>query len=321
MGAEIEVPRAIGGQSRGSRVDEALARLAALQHGVGARWQLERIGIGEDAIDHRLRTGRLHRLHRGVYAIGHTALSRHAHLLAAALRVGPDAVLSGRSAAELWRIRRRRPGPIHVSTPRRLPSPPGIRVHRAAHRGDELTTHEGIPVTTVPRTLLDSAAELSDQEFGWALNEAEVLRLTDRLTLPDLIDRYPGRRGVARARRVLHRHAGPRLTRSALEQRFLSFIDRHRLPAPATNARLLAGGETFECDFLWRRQRLVVELDGYAYHSTRRRFRHDRRRDRLLRVAGWETVRLTEEDLADEPALSADLLALLGLLDSGGAPA
>ncbi len=317
MAAEIEVIRAMGGKSRRSSVDEALARLAALQHGVGARWQLERLGIGEDAIDHRIRTGRLHRLHRGVYAIGHTALGRPAHLLAAALRVGSDAVLSHRSAAELWRIRRRRPGPVHVSVLRRLPSPPGIRVHRAELAADELTTHEGIPVTTVPRTLLDSAAELSDQELGWALNEAEVLRLTDRLTLPALIDRYPGRRGVARARRVLRRHAGPRLTRSGLERRFLSFIDRHRLPAPAANALVVAGGEAFECDFVWRRQRLVAELDGYAYHSTRRRFR----RDRLLRVAGWETVRLTEEDLGDQPALRADLLALLGLLDSGPAPA
>jgi very-short-patch-repair endonuclease len=303
-------------------IDAALAHLAAAQHGVGARWQFERLGITQNAIRRRVQSGRLHRLHRGVYAIGHTSLTRRSRWMAAVLRVGPDAALSLHSAAPLWGVRPGRGGPIHVSCPRRVSSLRGIVVHQAPLPADEVTTHDGIPVTTVPRTLLDLAAELTDEQLAWALNEAEVQRLHDALSLPVLIDRYPGRRGVRRARRVLAAFAGPRLTRSQLERAFLDFLLRHGLPMPATNAQVTAGGRRYECDFVWHDRRVIVELDGYDYHSSRHMFHADRRRDRALKAARWETVRVTEWDLrGDEASLRSDLRSVLGLLDSVTAPA
>jgi very-short-patch-repair endonuclease len=303
-------------------VDQALAVLADLQHGVGATWQFKRLGIGRSAILHRTQSGRLHRLHRGVYAIGHTALTQRSRWMAAVLRVGPDAALSYHSAAALREIRRGRAGPIHVSCPRPIPSTRGITVHHAPLPADEVTTYDGIPVTTVPRTLLDLAAVLTDRQLAWALNEAELQRLADPLSLPALADRYPGRRGVRRVRRVLEAFAGPRLTRSELERAFLDFLSRHGLPTPATNAQVTAGGHSYECDFVWHDRRVIVELDGYDVHAARHRFRTDRARDRSLKAARWETLRLTEWDLnGEEAALLADLLAILGLLDSDPAPA
>lgn len=303
-------------------VDQGLAALADLQHGVGANWQFQRMGMGRSAILHRTQSGRLHRLHRGVYAIGHTSLTQRSRWMAAVLRVGPDAALSYHSAAALSEISRGRSGPIHVSCPRKTPSPQGIALHRSTLPADEVTTHDGIPVTTVPRTLLDLAAVLSDEQLAWALNQAELLRLDDALSLPALADRYPGRRGVRRVRRVLAAFAGPRLTRSELEHAFLDFLGRHGLPMPATNVQVTAAGRSYECDFVWHDRRVIVELDGYEFHSSRHMFHTDRRRDRALKAARWETIRVTEWDLRGAPAaLHSDLVSILGLLDSEPAPA
>jgi Protein of unknown function (DUF559) len=170
-------------------------------------------------------------------------------------------------------------------------------------------------VTTVPRTLLDLAAVLPRHLLERAMNEAEVRRLGDTLTLADLLDRHPGRRGVGAIRAILvDAGSGEKITRSELEDRFVAFLAATKLPPPELNASLNVAGRRMEVDCLWRAQRLVVELDGRAFHATTVSFDRDRARDRLLSVAGWRVVRITWRQLHfDEPALAAGLRSLLRL--------
>lgn len=219
---------------RAHGIDAEVARLAEGQHGVVARRQLSALGLGREAIGRRVRSGRLHRLHSGVYAVGHRVLSPHARWMAAVLACGPGAVLSHHSAAALWGIRDNRDGPIDVSSPRKGKSHGSIRRHEARLPPDEITVHHGIPVTTVPRTIFDLAAG-SPGAVEPALRQAEYLRLYDRLSLPDLLDRYPRHRGNRAIRAALsHLRETPGRTRSAFEDRFLSFLDRHGIPAPTS---------------------------------------------------------------------------------------
>ncbi len=165
----------------------------------------------------------------------------------------------------------------------------------------------GIPTTSVPRTLLDLAGVLPRHQLERAFNEAEMRRLTDQLSVPELIIRYPGRKGVANIRAILD--TGPRFTRSDLEARFLEFVRAAGLPEPRPNANVLG----FECDCVWPARRLIVELDGGAPHSTRAAFERDRVRDRTLQAAGWRTVRVTWHQLDHDPeALALDLDRMLG---------
>jgi predicted transcriptional regulator of viral defense system len=191
------------GAARGA--DAGIAELAGRQHGVVARRQLLGLGLGRGAIDRRIEAKRLHPVHRGVYAVGHRELSRLGWWMAAVLACGPDAVLSHRSAAALWGIREGSPTRADVSAPRELASRPGIRVRRAFVFADEGTIEAGIPVTTVPRTLLDLAAVLQPHELDRALEQAEALRLSDPIPLAALVERHRGRRGTARLRRALER--------------------------------------------------------------------------------------------------------------------
>jgi predicted transcriptional regulator of viral defense system len=290
-----------------------MAVAAKRQHGVVARRQLREWGMASDAIDRRLLAGRLHRIHAGVYAVGHEVLSREGHWMAAVLAAGPGAVLSHSAAAALWRIRNPSSGAIHVTTPRKCRSTQTIRRHRSRIPADEVTVVEGIPVTTVPRTLFDLAAVSSVENVEFALREAEYRRLHDPLSLPDLLARYPGRRGSRAIRACLARRAehGGR-TRSPLEEVFVPFLRRHRLPLPRLNAWIELAGSWKQVDCLWDAQRVVAELDGYAGHGTRTAFREDRARDRRLRVAGYDVVRIAWTQLEDEPeSIAADLRALL----------
>jgi very-short-patch-repair endonuclease len=179
--------------------------------------------------------------------------------------------------------------------------------------GDEVTVVERIPVTSVPRTLFDLAAVSSVENVEFAMREAEYLRLYDELSLSDLLARYPGRRGsrtikVCLARRAEH---GGR-TRSRLEEVFVPFLRRHRLPLPRLNAWIELGGSWKQVDCLWAGERVVVELDGFAGHGTHIAFRQDRARDRRLRVAGYDVVRIAWAQLEEEPeAIAADLRTLL----------
>jgi hypothetical protein len=183
---------------------------------------------------------------------------------------------------------------------------PGIKVHTSTLPQDEVTAERGIPVTTVPRTVLDLASVLSAHQVERAFNQAEMQHFTDVLSLPDLVERYPGRRGIRAIKAILE--AGPAFTRSELEARFRAFARSADIPPPSFNAWLLG----FECDCVWHDQRVIVELDGHATHATRAAFERDRARDRALNVAGWRTIRITWRQLHERPEeLAADLRTIL----------
>lgn len=287
-------------------LDERIAKLADGQHGVVARRQLLALGVGEEAIEVRLRAGRLHRLHRGVYSVGHRVLSREAQWMGAVLFAGPDAVLSHRSAAALCGMLAPSSRAIEVTTPKKSRSRGSIHRHFAVLPSDEVTEHRGIPVTTVPRTLFDLATTSSVDVVEHALRESEYLRLHD------LLARYPGRRGSTTARECLwrRRNLPAGRARSWLELEFLPFLRRNGLPRPRLNVWLEVGGKSIQVDCLWPGG-VVIELDGFAGHGTRVAFREDRARDRRLRVAGYGVTRIAPEQLEDEPeAIGADLRAL-----------
>ena len=234
--------------------------------------------------------------------------------MAAVLACPPGAVLSHHSAAALWGIREPTGRAIEVTTPAKSRSRAGIHRHFATLPPDEVTTHLGIPVTTVPRTIFDLAAVSSVDVVEHALRQSEYLRLHDRLSLPDLLGRYPGRRGCRAVRACLwrRRNLPAGRARSWLELEFLPFLHRNELPRPQLNAWLKLDGKAIQVDCLWP-GKIVVELDGFAAHGTRVAFREDRARDRRLRVAGYGVTRIAPEQLDDEPeALPADLRALLG---------
>ena len=300
-------------QTRG--IDERIAELAEGQHGVVGRQQLDRIGLGRESIEVRLRSGRLHRLHAGVYAVGHRVLSREARWMAAVLFCGPGAVLSYRSAAALWGIRNPSSRAIEVTSPSKSRSRAGIQRHHAVLPSDEMTTHLGIPVTTVPRTIFDLAVVEQSEAVESALRQVEFRQLRDPLALQDLLERYPRRRGARAVRLALARLAeSSGQIESRLEERFLPLLDRHRLPRPQFNAWLEVGGRRFRVDCLWPTQRQIVELDGWEGHSTRSAFRDDRFRDRRLRVAGYGVTHLAWSQIEDEPeAIALDLRRLLGV--------
>jgi very-short-patch-repair endonuclease len=296
MGHESDFDRDIGGKSQ-ARDDEAIARLAERQYGVVARAQLAALGLGADAIDYRLQCKRLHPLHRGVYAVGQRRLRREARWMAAVLAYGPGAVLSHRPGGAHWQIVSDR-GPCEVTIPKARRSRPDIRVHQARLPADEITVHEGIPVTTVPRTLFDLAAGLPQRQLERAINEAEVLHLWDELSLDRLLHRYPRHKGNKAVRAALHRRReGSTITKSELEEMFLDLTDGAGIERPEINAIV----EGFEVDAVWRDARLVIELDGRNTHGTAFAFERDRQRDRVLQVAGWRPVRITYRQLRDTP--------------------
>jgi very-short-patch-repair endonuclease len=285
--------------------DRRVAALAAQQHGVVASRQLAAAALGRRAVAHRVAQGRLTRLHRGVYLLG-PLKAQLTDAMAAVLACGDGAVLSHHAAAALHGFRAATPGPIDVTVPaRNARARPGIRVHRVRQLAPaEVTRRQGIPVTTPERTLLDLAAVLPQKDLERTLQEAEVQRL---LSLP-LDEQYACRRGAKALRAAARKHDGPALTRSEAEARVLALVEAARLPRPAANARL----HRYEVDLLWRAERLVVEVDGYAFHSTRAAFERDRRRDAELQTAGYRVLRVTWRQIVEEPeALVATLSVAL----------
>jgi very-short-patch-repair endonuclease len=234
--------------------------------------------------------------------------------MAALLATGPGAVLSHRSAGSLWGIFHSVQLELTVCRSRRKLS--RITLHQSMVPEDERTIERRIPVTSVPRTLLDLAAVLPKHQVERAVNQAEVHRLTDLLSLSDLVARYPRRRGSATIKSILTKlEPGQNVTRSELESRFLALLDAEGLPRPEVNASLFVGGRWLECDCVWRSQRLVVELDGRSAHLTIAAFEHDRARDRSLHAEGWRAVRITWRQLHDQSrSVAADLLKMLDAL-------
>lgn len=234
--------------------------------------------------------------------------------MAAVLASGPEAVLSHWSAAALWMIRPGSRSIVDVTTPRKSRSWDGIRRHHKALPADEVTVEEGIPVTTVPRTIFDLAATESADVVANLLRESEYLQLHDRLSLRHLVERYPGRRGVCKVRMALEwlKEEPSGRKRSRLEERFAPFLRRHQLPQPRFNDWILLGGKRYQVDCHWLGTGEIVELDGWEGHGTRAAFREDRARDRHLRVAGYSVTRLTWSQLDDEPeVIASDLRALI----------
>jgi very-short-patch-repair endonuclease len=275
---------------------------------VVSRRQLIELGLGDREIGRRVRAGRLHRIHRGVYAVGHPRLTMHGRLLAAVVSYGDRAVASHHSAAVIWGLRKERGPRVDVTVPggggrsRRG----AIIVHRSSLPPTDVTICEGIPVTTPARTLIDLADVLPRRALERALDEAAFLRLDLRTLRP-----VPGRRGTGRLRRVLARHRpGSTRTRSWLEERMLALCRRAGLPQPEVNQEI----EGHEADFVWREARLIVETDGWAAHGTRAAFEWDRRRDAEHTAAGWRVVRITIRRLEEEPeAVAEQLRRLLGV--------
>lgn len=301
-------------------LDERIAELAERQYGVVARWQLETLGVGRGAIEVRLRNRRLHRIHRGVYAVGHRVLSIHGRWMAAVLASGPGAVLSHATATTFWGVRSATGGPIHVTTAKKWRSSPQIRRHCSLLPKDEATVLDGIPVTTVPKTIFDFAATASIDQVESAIREAEYRQLHDRLSLVDLLERYPRRRGAPRVRLALERieTLPSGRPKSPLEERFLPFLRRHGLPRPRLNDWISVGKRRFQVDCHWPGTGQIVELDSWQAHGTRSAFRDDRTRDRVLRTAGYEVTRIAWAQLDDEPeAIAADLRRFIGT-GSGG---
>lgn len=238
--------------------------------------------------------------------------------MAAVLAYGADATLSHRSAGQLWGIVPRGGKAPEVTRPGYSRPRPGIVCHRSSIPDDEREVVDGIPVTSVFRTIFDLAAVLTRRELERAFHEAEVRELRDRVSLRDLLERYPGRRGAATLRAVLKGKAPVGITRNELEERFVVFLEAHGLPRPLLNRTLSIRGHLLEPDCMWPDQRLIVELDGGAVHRTERNFQGDRKRDRILLVEGWRSARVTWAQLRDEPdAIAADLR---DLLRCGGQP-
>jgi hypothetical protein len=286
---------------------------------VVARYQLEALGFEETAISRRLRAGRLHQVHAGVFAVGHRLVSREGRWMAAVLAMGDGAVLSHRSAAALWGLWGYG-GPVHVTLPSKSRHVSGIRRHSSrVLPADEIAREDGIPVTSVPRTIFDCASE-GDVDFVESLiRQAERRGRYDRLSLPQLLDRYPRRRGCRTVRWTLGRleESPAGVAESPLEERFLPFLRAYDLPLPRLNEWIELGGRRYRVDCHWPGTKEVVELDSWEVHSTRSAFRGDRERDRRLRVAGYGLTRITWSQLDDEPAaIAADLRALLGLQNS-----
>jgi very-short-patch-repair endonuclease len=271
-----------------------ISALAGRQHGVVARAQLIAADIGARAIDLRLRSGRLHPLHRGVYAVGHQVVSLRGRWMAATLATG--GVLSHRSAGALWGLRPFN-GRIEITVPWDKTQRPGLLLHRAVLAPDEITARDGIPVTTPARTQLDLAGVLQKHQLQQAINEAERLRLEGPQP-----NRHPTKRGT----KALRTLAPPTHTKRDLEARFTTFLNDRRFPAPQTNVLI----EGMEVDFAWPERGVVVELDSWEYHGTRAAFERDRRRDRILIAAGWRPLRVTWRDLDEPGALERELRAV-----------
>jgi very-short-patch-repair endonuclease len=272
--------------------------VAAAQHGVIARGQLVELGFSRHAIDHRIAIGRLHPVARGVYAVGRPQITRRGRWMAVVLACGPGSMLSHQSAAALWGIASEQPGmlevSVRVSSPRRQP---GVRAHRRPGlRAADATSHQGIPVTSPVRTLIDLAARLGPRAMERAVNEADRLDLVDPEALRTALGAHAGERGVGRLRDLLDRRTF-RLTASELERLFLPIVAEVGLPVPLT--RQWVNG--FEVDFHWPDLGFLVETDGLRYHRTPAQQARDRLRDQAHTAAGLTHLRFTHAQVRYEP--------------------
>jgi very-short-patch-repair endonuclease len=311
--ADLRQVRPHSGAELDTHRDEVIAGLAAGQHGVVSRAQLLDAGVGKRAIELRVRSGHLLRLHRGVYAVGHARLRREGHWLAAVLAV-PGAVLSHRDAAGLHELRPANHRRIDVTTCGHPHGSAAIAVHRTRVLDPEdVTTIDGIPVTSVARSLVDLACIVPRDHLAKVVKEAERRRVFDLRAVERALARTRGRRGPGHRalREAIEEHAalGLSASDSALEDAFLRLLKRNGLSSPRVNAIV----EGFRVDAHWPDHRLVVELDGWAHHRDRHAFARDRERDAALTAAGYRVVRFTHAQVLRGPDPVVETLRRLGI--------
>jgi very-short-patch-repair endonuclease len=278
----------MGSELINGEVDRRIGRVAGRQYGVITRAQLHSLGASKHQIQRRIAAGRLHRVHTGVFAVGHRAPRREARWLAAVLACGEGGVLSHRSAAVLWGLADREGLPdVTTRTCRRSP---GVANHRAELVDAERTVRNGIPVTSPARTLVDLAHAVEAEQLTRAVRQAQFDQLFDVPSVRRALDRRP-----SSALRRLVDDIAP--TQSILEDRLLAICSRHRIPRPLTQ-QPLAGRRV---DFLWPAERLVVETDGWQGHATQDAFQADRTTSNELQLAGYVVLRFTRADLERRP--------------------
>lgn len=280
-------------------IDASIERLAARQRGYVTRAQLLELGLGRRAVGHRLENGRLVPIHTGVYALGHAPQAAIDRAYGALLACGPGALLSHSTAACVWGVDDRWPRPFEVivETARRRP---GIRIHRATITRKDVRRHQGIRVTSPARTVVEIAPRLTDKALTRAINDLRLERVLRMADLEEVVIRLPRHPGARRVRAFTENPTGP--TRSEFEDAFAAFIDAHGLPRAEFSARV-AG---YEVDVLFPAQKVIVELDGWAFHRTRASFERDRERDATTLAAGYRTVRITWERLQNQSRREAE---------------
>jgi very-short-patch-repair endonuclease len=291
---------------RSTTVERVIERIASSQHGVASRAQLLGAGVSDEEIKGRLSKGALIRVHPGVYRVGHRAPSVEARYLAAVLAGGEGAVLSGRAAGHLWGLIKGPAPPPEVTAPtkRRIK---GVRTRRGEDLRRDATTRQGIPITTVPRTLVDLSSVLSLDDLARACHEAGGKYRTTPKHVEAVLARRPNAPGAKNLRAVLRGDA--HVTLSALERRFLHLLKKANLPLPITNKP--AGSKRVDCR--WPERKLTVELDSYRYHNSRHAWEQDRRREREAHARGDELRRYTFGDVFDGPrVMVSELSGLLG---------
>ena len=299
---DVDVPAKYSPERRHRLTDLALRELAASQHGVLTLDQLRERGLSERAIRDRAAGGRLRRVHRGVYALDR--LDQRGRWMAAILACGERAVISHRSAGALHGLVGEGLA-VDVTAPRGARrGRAGIAMHGRTLPPDDVTLGDGVPCTAPMRTLLDLAGTIDAGALNRAIARSEELRIFDLAAVEQLLARtrhLPGRAALASA--VANFDAPSAATRSPAEKRFLVAIRRARLPQPSVNVWIpLPEGGGYRPDFLWRERWLIVEIDGRSYHARRAAFEHDRRRDRRLRLLGYETVRYAAREVSRSPA-------------------
>ena len=299
---------------RTGSLDHAIARLAEGQHGVVSRGQLRGLGLSDREISLRGERGNLHPVFRGTFAVGHRAITRQGRLLAAVLACGDSTILSHGSAAELLGLWDKQLPVVDVIplswSGRKID---GIRWHRVRlPQADEIEIRDGIPCTTVSRTLVDMAGRAGWGSTRRLVEQAAILRLLDVDEVDRILTRGR-RRGAPRLRMILApwRNTLERrpVLRSRLEARLLPRLIEEGLPVPRCNAKMRIDGHRFEVDLLWEEQRLAIETDGEQTHGTPVAFQRDRLRDQVLVAAGYRTARVTWSQVRNEPTAVVNRIA------------
>jgi predicted transcriptional regulator of viral defense system len=306
--------KAANGNEKGWK-DRGILRISDGQHTIVRLDQLLSLGLTRNAVQGRVRSGRLHRRYPGVFAVGRPDVPLKGRWLAAVYACGDGALLANSSCLALRGLIKPFGSRIHVAIPSSSHrAHDGIVVHRS-HCLDPVDADEvdGIPCTTLERALLDLAATGPQWLFERAVNQAEIEEKLDRDSIIRMLVRLRRHPGSRRLRTALGmEELGSDRTKSELERRFLRLCTKAGLPRPAVNEWMPIPGEEWQCDFVWHAEKLVVEVDGWETHKVKKAFKQDRRRDRVLQTHGWTTLRYTWDDLRFEPGkVGAEVAAFL----------